>query len=293
MTPKIIMVPFSGRDNELGALETAAELAKKWQAHMQVWHIAPRPHSSAAAVYSMYGSGLTYIPDSLLLGIEKNAKASIGRATKKYHRFLRIMQIPDCEGKAEEDCTASFHIAEGPADIILRVRARLADLVVISRGYTEEPLIPDSIVSDIAFESGRPVLLVPAGRHGRSVGKKPVIAWNGGREAARAVTSAMPFLKDAESVLMVSELGGDAGKTSLSAHELGGYLKRHGVAAKAVISRDKAGSAGQRIHARARKHHADLIVMGAYGRSRVRETILGGVTEYMLKKSTIPVLFTH
>lgn len=294
MTPKIIMVPFSGRDSELGALEAAAELAKKWNAHIEVWHIAPNPHSTAVAVYSVYGLGLTYIPDAFLVEIEKQSKANIVKTQKKYNRFLRIMQIAETDSRKfpSDQPSASFHLANGRADLILRMQARLVDLVIISRGYTEETIISDNLVTDIAFHSGKPVLLMPSGKHTKPLGDKALIAWNGSLQATRAVSAAMPLLTSGK-VLIVSELERLVQKFPLSAYELENYLYRHGIEAKTDTSKIKNEDVEGALLKKAKKFNAGLIVMGAYTHTRAREIILGGVTKYMLKEASIPLLLAH
>lgn len=289
MNPKVIIVPFSGMDAELGALDAAAELAKKWNAHIEVWHIAPDPHSMAVAIYSVYGMGLTYIPDSLLLEIEKKSKADIVRAQKKFYRFARIMQLP--EKATAEEASASFHIARGRADMILRTQARLSDLVVISRGYTDRLITSDNIVADTAFHSGKPVLLMPAGKHSRSFSGKNLIAWNGSLQATRAVAAAMPFLQSGK--VLITSTREKAGKFPVSAYELASYLLRHGIQAKTSVSADKDTKAAVRLLKEAKNYGADMIVMGAYSHMRTREMLLGGVTDYMLKNANLPLLLVH
>lgn len=294
MTPKIIMVPFSGKDSELGALETAAELARKWNAHLEVWHVAPNPYSTAVAVYSVYGMGLTYIPDALLVEIEKKSKANIIKAQKKYHQFLRIMQIPETDSRkfSSDQPSASFHLANGRADLILRMHARLTDLVIISRGYIEETVISDNLVTDIALHSGKPVMLVPSGKHAKPLGDKVMIAWNGSLQATRAVSASMPFLNSGK-VLIVSALERLVKKFPLSAFELENYLCRHGIEAKTDTSKIKGEDVESALLTKAKKFNAGLIVMGAYTHTRAREVLLGGVTKYMLKEAKIPLLLTH
>lgn len=294
MNPKIIMVPFSGRDSELGALETAAELAKKWNAHLEVWHIAPNPHSTAVAVYSVYGLGLTYIPDSLLVEIEKQSKANIVKAQKKYYRFLRVMQIAETDSRKipADQASASFHLANGRADLILRMHARLADLVILSRGYMEEMIVSDNLVTDIAFHSGKPVLLVPSGKYAKPLGDKTLIAWNGSLQATRAVSAAMPLLTSGK-VLIATEIERLAKKFPLSAYQLENYLYQHGIEAKTDTSRIKGEDVESALIKKAKKFKAGLIVMGAYTHTRTREMILGGVTKHMLNEASVPILLAH
>lgn len=292
MTPKIIMVPFSGKDTELAALETAAELAKKWNAHIQVWHITPDPRGTAMSIYAVYGLGLAYMPASLLTGIEKQGRASMLKAQKKYQRFLRAARIPEAakKNRISTGPSASFHLVDGRADQILKMEARLSDLVIVSRSYTEDEITSANIITDIVFEGGKPVLMVPAGRHAKPVGEKTMIAWNGSAQAARAVTASMPFIQSGK-VWVAAE--SEQGKIPFSAYDLSNYLAWHGVAAKPLGSGGNEKNPALALQKKAKNLDADLIVMGAYSHSRAREMVLGGVTNHMIKKSTVPVLFAH
>jgi nucleotide-binding universal stress UspA family protein len=139
------------------------------------------------------------------------------------------------------------------------------------------------------------VLIVPYAGHFADVGTRSMVAWNGAREASRAVSDALPMLKRSENVNVVSF---ESGKITLPADEvarkdMARYLERHGV--KAKVSRTVLGelSAGDAILSRVTDLAADSIVMGAYGHSRVRERILGGATRIVLDHMTVPVLMSH
>ncbi len=172
--------------------------------------------------------------------------------------------------------------------------ARCSDLVI-----TGQPEIDDAsqrnFVGVLLLSAGRPVLLVPyAGRFTR-IGQRVLIAWNGSRESARAVRDALPFLARASSV-EVMEFETQAGARGFSesvSTDVGAYLARHGV--KVTLSRQSASDVdvGNLILSRAADYDSDLIVMGGYGHSRMRELILGGVTRTLLESMTVPVLMSH
>ena len=176
--------------------------------------------------------------------------------------------------------------------------ARYADLVVL--GQRESPAsaaadrVPPDFVEDTVLDAGRPSLVVPyAGRFTR-VGERVLLAWNAGREAARAVTDALPLLRAARHVEVVAfdprANGGDHGPQPGA--DIALYLARHGV--KATAAQQNAGiDVGEQILSRAADTDADLIVMGAYGHSRTRELVLGGATRTVLGSMTVPVLFSH
>ena len=179
----------------------------------------------------------------------------------------------------------------------VQLNARYSDLVVIGqrdRDTDDETGIAPGFVDELALSCGRPVLLVPyAGRYS-DTGKRALVAWNASAEAARAVADALPLLSLAERVDVVVF---DAGSSGDHGEEPGAdaalYLARHGV--KATVSEYSSPhvDVGSQILSRAADTAADLIVMGAYGHSRMRELVLGGVTRTLLESMTAPVLMSR
>jgi nucleotide-binding universal stress UspA family protein len=178
-------------------------------------------------------------------------------------------------------------------DVVLE-HARAADIVVASQadpewGFSDILDCPDRL----AIESGRPVIILP--RAGRFNGnpRTILVAWNGKREAARAVFDAIPLLGSAESieVLTIDERAKD--ETSLPDTEIAAGLSRHGVHVRLSRSMQSAMPTAKAIVERAAELKADLLVTGAYGHSRMTEFVFGGVTRHLLHEATIPVLFSH
>lgn len=145
------------------------------------------------------------------------------------------------------------------------------------------------MVADIAAASGCPVLALPDGGSVTFPFQKILVAWNGSREASRAVHFAMPLLQGAGEV-EVAVMGDalEARNELLPAAEIGRLLARHGVASK-VLQRPKTSDVGHALLELASDHAADLIVMGCYGHSRVREMLLGGATRSVLSAATVPI----
>ncbi len=168
--------------------------------------------------------------------------------------------------------------------------ARYHDLVVMAR---EENLSVERIES-VLMQSGRPLLLAPP-KPVSVIGRKVAIAWKPSAESARAVTAATPILSRAEQVtiLSVSENGAgeDAGRAS--AEHLANQLKWHGVTARVGVEASPSGSAAEALKEMAYNCDADLLVMGGYGHSRVREFVFGGVTRDILADCALPVLMVR
>jgi nucleotide-binding universal stress UspA family protein len=147
----------------------------------------------------------------------------------------------------------------------------------------------------MAFATGRPVLVVPQIGAPSTVGKTVMLCWNASRESARAAADALPFLQAAEKVVILivdPEVSAD-GHGQEPGADVAIWLARHGV--KVTVQRDIAADAqiGEIILSRAADHGADLIVMGIYGHSRLREIVLGGVSRTMLSSMTVPGLMSH
>jgi nucleotide-binding universal stress UspA family protein len=173
--------------------------------------------------------------------------------------------------------------------------ARSVDLIVAGQtdpDWEQSPLM--DFPERLALESGRPTLVVPyVGRY-REIGRNVVIAWKGARESARAVFDALPLLAGAETVdiLEVKERRDD-GDSLAPDTTIAASLARHGIKATVRTSVAVDIGIGDEILSRVADAGADLLVMGAYGHSRMREMIFGGATHHLMRHMTVPTLFSH
>lgn len=184
--------------------------------------------------------------------------------------------------------------ADLPAAVLEHARA--SELIVTSQADPDWELsglfdFPERLV----MEGGRPVLVVPyAGSYGE-IGKRITVAWSGKREGARAVFDALPLLKGAEAVTLLCVVGGSAeGEPGeLPGTAIAAALARHGV--KVTVQKSIADEIGvaDDVLSRLADNGSDLLVMGAYGYSRLREMVFGGVTRHILKHMTVPTLMSH
>ena len=196
------------------------------------------------------------------------------------------------EHTEDKGTTAAWADVEATLPWDLSCRARVSDLTVLARVGEDPPGYQVEVFEEMIFQSGRPALFVDAKWPVTEFPETVIIAWNGGREAARAITSAMPILRQAKHVfvILIGELPGE----SESPEKVASYLKLHGVHATASSVRlNKGVDPEEEFMAHAKRKRADLIVMGAYSHSRWREAILGGFTRHMLKNSKIPILMAH
>ena len=176
------------------------------------------------------------------------------------------------------------------------LQARYSDLVVIGQTNRDEPI--PSVLPDfpeyIVMNSGRPVLIIPYTGDFTTVAKRPLISWDASRESTRAVTDAIPLLKRAELVQVAifnSKAQPDAHGEQPGA-DIALFLARHGVKVEVSVHKTST-DIGNALLSLSHDLDSDLIVMGGYGHSRLREMIMGGVTRTVLESMTIPVLMSH
>ena len=179
---------------------------------------------------------------------------------------------------------------------LLARHARYTDLTVIGQPNLETGGVDDMALTEAAFmDSGHPALVIPRGWSGTLPPQRALIAWDGSREAARAATDAIPMLQLAEHVLVLvideRDLGGRDDRRP--GEELAAHLRRHAVKAEVRSMASDSAAVTEVLLAQAREQSADLLVMGGYGHSRLREMLIGGTTRHILERTTVPVLFAH
>jgi nucleotide-binding universal stress UspA family protein len=276
MTYKTILVHLADERRAERVLEPAIDIARRSNAHVIGLHVAPGiPDASPFA--------LPYAAELMNAAL---AAERIAADTLKAH-FERMT--------ANQPFVAEWISAEAPgADLAARVveHGRTADLIVASQadpGWDLSPVLdfPERLV----MESGRPVLVVPyAGRY-PTVGRRPALAWAPRREATRAAFDAMPLLQAAATVHVLSfaeEAAAGWGDTSIMA-----TLARHGVKATSRRPQASESGVGDEILSTIADLGADLLVMGAYGHSRLREFVFGGTTRHVMRHMTAPTLLSH
>jgi nucleotide-binding universal stress UspA family protein len=181
------------------------------------------------------------------------------------------------------------------ADNEIGQRARYTDLTLVCSGLAANAELRARTVNGALFNSARPVLLVPKGRRASLKPKKVLLAWNSHIEAARAVREALEPMSGADlvHVTMVDPEASSAESGEEPGADVAAYLARHGI----KVTVDRLPGSGRRVEEVINQHAlsigADLIVMGAYGHSRMRERIFGGVTKSMIDTAAAPVLMVH
>lgn len=186
---------------------------------------------------------------------------------------------------------------EGLTSDVMSLNARYSDITVLGQAALESKNASsaDYLPEQVVLQAGRPVLVVPDAGDKFRVGEHVLVAWNASRESTRAVYDSLPILRRAKqvTVLAVNPDDSDDSHGEIPSADIAHQLARHGVKVEArhTVARDI--DAGNEILARTADMGASLIVCGAYGHSRLRELVLGGVTQTLLRHMTVPVLLSH
>lgn len=268
-----------------GREDAAIALAREHEAHLTALYCIGQIHIEGWAewptdlIEQQKSKAAEYAETALAHFREKAERAGIGYETRSVHVYVN-------------------RIGEQIA-----LHARYADLAILGQNDPDEiPAGGPRIVEDVLFASGRPVLVIPyigapgQGRKGGAdFGHNVMVAWDAGRESARAVNDAIPMLERARQVEVVAvnpEKGvrhhGDEPGADIALH-----LSRHDIKVEVKVVEARDMGTADTILSRISDRGSDLLVMGGYGHGRLREMALGGVTRNILKHMTVPVLMSH
>lgn len=275
-TFKNILVHVDDRQTAGERLEQCIALARKYGARVTGLYVG------------------TFLAQNLLVDAPPSGMLIEALETEQRERTERARSLFE-QKTAGADVACEFHVEEGSPVHWLASYAGYADIVVVGRTYGDDSLPgTGGVAGDLVLACGRPVLAVPGGGARSLSAERILIAWNGSREAARAVNDARPFLDHAVNVEVVTvEPGTDASGGGAGGAELCRYLSRHGIKATPVVLPSAKTGVAEALLAQAEQTSADLVVLGAYGHSRLRELVLGGVTRHLLKHATLPLLLSH
>jgi nucleotide-binding universal stress UspA family protein len=278
MSYKTILVHCDASPKVSRRLAVAAELAQRYDARLVGVHVQ-EPFDSPA-----FFDGMMPMAD-IITSYEQSAAADRAAASAAFEAAVKGLHL-----------ATEWRRESGYADAVLAVQARYADLLVVGQADPDDPsMTPPDLPEVLALATGRPTLVVPHDGVQAKPGSTVLLCWNAGRESARAASDALPFLKAAKKVvvLVVDPKPSGTGHGAEPGADVAAWLARHGV--DVTVQRDTAAAAdvGSVILSRAADHGADLIVMGIYGHSRLREMVLGGASRTLLSTMTVPVLMAH
>jgi nucleotide-binding universal stress UspA family protein len=276
---KTILVHIDGTAKSIERTQVAARLAIRYEGHLvgaAVTGLSPLmlPFDSSEAGVPPIVFPVKELREEADRALDLFDKAASGEGVNSYERRL----------------------VDDEAGIGMCLQARYSDLVVVSQAAPDEfrPRLRSDFLEYVLFNGSRPTLVLPQRPVQGDIGRTVTVAWNGSPEAVRAITSAIALLKRAQSVNLVVLNAGKEG--DLHGEDPGAdmalYLARHGI--KVQVTATSAGpDDGDALLSFAADTGADLIVMGAYGHSRFREFLLGGMTRTALASSPIALWMSH
>ncbi|TAL03253.1 MAG: universal stress protein [Rhodospirillaceae bacterium] len=286
MTIKHILVPLTGAGHENHVPLCALRVAQRLNAHVMAMDTVgdPEVYIDPAGV----GMSPAYYGE-IQEALDKAQAQKRARARKAFDEAVAITKVPivdkpTCGGPSTYWITGSKN-----ENATVAAMGRLTDLVVVNRPGANDGFAERESLEDAVFAAHRPALVVPHGI--TEISKDAAIAWNGSPEAANAVERALELLEPGSKITIIQVGEIQSGGTPVS--ELVDYLGWHCFQSEVCQIADQPKATARLILHAAKKAGVGLLIMGAYTHSRLREMILGGVTDQMLKTTDIPVLMVH
>jgi nucleotide-binding universal stress UspA family protein len=285
---KTILVPATGSQTDDGVFASALAVARAFDAHLDLLHVRVDAEAMAATL-AADGSGAALIT-GLLERIDEDARQREETARLLLERFCEREHLVMADSPAvQPGPSAQWHRQTGDEAYWVTEYGRSADLLVIGRPAEGQGVSIDTIEAAL-LRSGRPVLISSA-TPPTALPEAIVIAWKAAPEAARAVTAAMPFLANAKQILIVT-VAEEPGISDEEGARLMTSLRWHGFNASTRHLQPDPRGAADTLLAMAGEYGA-LVVMGAYGHSRLREWVFGGFTQHVIRGAEVPVLMMH
>jgi nucleotide-binding universal stress UspA family protein len=279
MSYKSLLVHLDNSERTPRRLDAALQLARRFGAHLTGLYATYEPDSRAFFV--MAGTAGYYATH------ERRREQQRGAVERLFHAQALRAHVE-----------ARFVSPNQPANTSVPQHARYADLVILGQTDPDDPesYIDDHFVEYAVLAAGRPVLLLPYAGATSKIGERILIAWDSGREAARAAYDAVPFLSRAKKCMVVTVRGAASeppGERFCGA-DIALTLARHDAAVDVLeVETNKDTPVGDVLLSTAHDQGCDMIVMGAYGHARWRELVMGGTTRTLLQTMTMPVLMSH
>ena len=276
---RTILVPIEEHGSMKATLETALLLARKFDSYIEGF--ALRVTTTPAYAVADVGAAIPQLEQDIAENTQRNQSL--------FENFMQEHGV--ARGGAATALSSSWLEDTPKDDRFVGSHGRLFDVIALGRPGRDPKGPRMSTLEAALFESGRPVLIAPPSPPS-DIGKNVLIAWNCSTEQARTIAFAMPILKRANSVVVLTVEGGVAvpGPTG---QQLCQYLRLSGVPAKPLTVGLGGRLTGEAILAHAKALSCDLLIKGAYTQSRLRQFIFGGATRYILSNATLPVLMAH
>ena len=283
-----LLLPLTGTAAGEAALTTSLMIARRFNAHVTALHV----RVDSRDVAPLAGEGLSgAMIEEMMAATEKESGDRAHAVRSMFERFVARQEVVVSEPHfGSHQPTASFASVTGREEDIVAQQARLADLTVVPHPDSGEDVSSSDALHAVLFDSGRPVLISPQIAP-KSIGTRVCLAWNGTAESAASALAALPWMQQAEAVRILSAEGYQ--RRGPAAPDLAAYLALHDVHADVTMFKSVGSSVGAGLLAAATEFGCDLLSMGAYSHSRLRQLILGGVTRHVLEFSNLPVMMTR
>lgn len=275
MAIKAILVHVDSTPAADTRLALATTLAEQNEAHLIGLHVRPNIYIPTAPDFPM--------PEAYFEEQQNAIDANAAVAKSKFEAATRRSNV-----------ATEWREGDGfPSDVV-RKHGRYVDLVIVGQHDPDANGQSQDLPGGVLLTTGRPILVVPYAMPVKSFAKKVMIAWDDGAPATRAVNDAIPLIARDAKVMVAAVNPEDTGEHGpIPCADICLHLARHGLKAEAISLVAPDADAGDVILARAFDEGCDLLVMGAYGHSRMREFVFGGVTAHVLESMTLPVLMSH
>lgn len=291
MSIKTILVLAGGSDSDYGVFATALATAIPFAAHLDFYHVLVDAAEAAANMpHAGFAMGAGLVNSLAELRAEEQTRLCAARDHVEVFCRQNGIAMRD-KPQDRSELSAGWCEVSGDSMSLIMHRARCSDLVVTGR-KTHSNHLPDDLVERLLLESGRPILLAPS-HAARSLYGTIMVCWKECREAAHAVTAAMPLLRQAARVFIVSVSENGDDEEMVAADGLVRQMLWHGIHAAPCHLGIDGRSVARILSSAARDYEADLMVMGGYSRSRLTELIFGGCTDAFLRAADCPVLLAH
>lgn len=283
-----LLLPLIGTAAGESAIATALIIARQYNAHILGMHV----RTDSRDVAPLAGEGLSgAMIQEMMQATEKESNERSGAVRTMFENAIEAAGIHiEQPSDLHDHPTAGFTITVGREEDVVAQQARLADLTVVPHPEAGDDVSSSDALHAVLFDSGRPVMIAPHDAPA-TIGRRVAVAWNGTGESSAAVAAAMPWLREAEAVRILSSP--DYHRNGPQARELASYLALHGIKAEMATFRPLDREVGAGMLAAAKEFGADLLTMGAYSHSRLRQLILGGVTRHILEHATLPVMMNR
>jgi nucleotide-binding universal stress UspA family protein len=288
MAIRKILLPLTGTAAGEAALATALMIARRWNGHVLALHV----RVDSRDVAPLAGEGLSgAMIEEMMSATEKESAERAHAVHSMFDQFVsrHNVVVQEAHGVLDHP-TAGFAAVTGREEDIVAQQARLADLTVVPHPDSGDEVSSSDALHAVLFDSGRPVLIAPRSVP-QSIGARVCVAWNGTAESASSVTAAMDWMHRADGVAILAAEGYQ--RRGPGAPDLAAYLSLHGIKAETITFKAVGGSVGAGLLEAASAFGCDLLSMGAYSHSRLRQLILGGVTRHVLENSALPVMMNR